>query len=198
MAIDIEVFQEYGPVQGTGRGSTIQINNVGWRSLQTEETYGSYAQFPVRRPQTGQPALNQSYDYYTYFVISGEYLIATRPRIIIKGNITGAPPEGFVGTPTGARLFVRLTDTYSTPTNTHDGNLTYYNNNTLALFPRLSTIGPNQGLSHIRYLQPNTTYYTEFIHTKLYVDYMTEGTGYGNIGETSISCEVDEYEGMDL
>lgn len=197
MSIDVEIYQDSGPLLN-GRGTTTSlINNIGWKTSASGELVGSYTQDTIVRPQTSDIPFTHCYDYYTFFKISGIYVKASRPRIAITGSIVGSPPTGYVGNPTGVRLFYRLAESYGTPTNTHDGDLVYYNNNNMVLYPKLSLTSPVSGLTRPQYLNANTTYYTQFLHTKVYVEYGTMAAGWGNIGELEIECRVDDYEESD-
>ena len=68
----------------------------------------------------------------------------------------------------------------------------YYDNTSLTLYPRLSTTGV--GFSYYRHLAQNTTYYTQYLVTRVLVE---PGTTFGNIGDLTIACLVDEYEDTD-
>ncbi len=185
MAIIIDHYQDSGPLQ-SGRGTTTTlINNVGWMNNGSAEGL-TYADYPLIRP-TVEP-FNRSFTYFTFFKLSGTYVKGSRVRI----KLSGAPIAG-------VSIFCRLTDTYVTPTANFTGDLTYFNptNPSSAgqvFYPRISTTGPNANLNYLQYLAGNTTYYTEYLETQVYVK---AGTEYNNI-VLNLKCYVDEYEEDDL
>lgn len=66
-------------------------------------------------------------------------------------------------------------------------------NSSATLWPMLSTVSPEYADSIIMNLTPNTTYYTNYLITQLYVRAGTE-TEVGNIPEINIQLLVDDYE----
>lgn len=94
-----------------------------------------------------------------------------------------------------ARMYYQLTEKYATPAAVHNGGLILHEDTLITLYPRLSTTGPNANLSYPHYLAANTTYYTEYLHTRIYLNTIQQ---YGNIGPISFKCYVDEYESTDL
>jgi hypothetical protein len=204
MSIDIDHYQDSGPVI-SGRGTnTTQIDNIGWMNSGAAEGF-QYPIYPIIRP-TAQTYV-YSYDYYTFFKLSGIYAAASRPRITISGNIRTSLIGDAIGVDHNSdglvneddhsvKMYYELTGTYATPDNTSLGGLIYYTDSTITLYPRLSTTGPNANLSYVKYLAANTTYYTEYLHTRLYV--RGNPTSYGNVGPLTILCFNDEYESNDL
>ena len=189
MTIDIDHYQETGAVAASTRGTTTTlITNVGWKnSAATEDT--PYAQYPLIRPTTG---LATSYTYRTYFKLSGTYVRASRVRIVISGNPNGTS-TGYSTAGSGIRIYARLTSDYVEAAATlADMSEIYYDNTSLTLYPRLSTTGV--GFSYYRHLAQNTTYYTQYLVTRVLVE---PGTTFGNIGDLTIACLVDEYEDTD-
>jgi len=84
MSIDIDHYQDSGAL-ASGRGSaTTQIDNIGWMNSGAVEGF-QYPIYPIIRP-TADP-LVCSYDYYTFFKLSGTYVTASRPRITISGTV---------------------------------------------------------------------------------------------------------------
>lgn len=179
MAINIDFYQDSGPLLA-GRGTTTTlINNVGWMNSGAAEGL-TYAEHPIIRPTTTPFA--RSFTYFSFFKLSGTYIKGSRVRI----KVAGTPIAG-------VKVFCKLTDSYAAPTSNHDGDLVYRAAD-LTLFPRLSTVGPNTGLSYLQYLTGNTTYYTEFLKTQIYVE---AGAEYNN-NLIDIKCWVDEYEEDDV
>jgi hypothetical protein len=224
MTIDIDHYQDSGPASaGRGAISTL-ITNIGWKAAASAES-SPYVIDPIVRPteavasftvsvpgvisscgnniddaswvvnQSRLPKFAVSYDYYTFFKLSGTYAKASRVRIAITGDVNGAAPTGYDSATGGLRLYFRLTDTYQTPAAVDDGELRFYAGGGELMFPKISTIGPSTGLDYVQFLATNTTYYTQFLHTRLYVP---PGAGYGNAGEVNFQCYVDEYEDTDV
>jgi hypothetical protein len=186
MSIIIDQYQDSGPLL-SGRGTTTTlINNVGWKVDGGAEGL-DYAEYPILRPSITPQT--RSFQYYTFFKLSGTYIKASRIRIAILGIPLS-----------GVKLFCGLADTYATPTSDHIGDLTYYQPPTVAgsiglvMYPKLSLTSPITGLSYPQYLTGNTTYYTQYLKTQLYV----EAGSYGNVDDIKIKCYVDEYEEDDL
>lgn len=191
MTIDIDHYQDSGALT-TGRGAvTTLITNIGLKASGTSED-NSYAAAPIIRPATA--LLTSSYEYYTFFKLSGTYAKGSRVRIELTGNPNGGNDLGYATTGTGVKLFYRFTDTYATPDATDDGELTFYDGNPIKLFPKLSTVGPHTGAIYRQYLDANTTYYTQYLCLRLMVE---QGSTFGNIGDLSFNCTVDEYESTD-
>lgn len=191
MTIDIDHYQDSGALT-SGRGAvTTLITNIGWKTAgSNEET--TYAQAPIIRPTT-TPIAN-SYEYYTFFKLSGTYIKGSRVKITIAGNPNGSSEDGYATVGTGVKLFYRLVDTYETPDSVDDGDLVYYDGTTIALYPKLSMFGPQSGATYHQYLDENTTYYTQYLLTRILVE---QGSTFGNIGDVSFNCTVDEYESTD-
>lgn len=190
MTIDIDHYQDSGTLT-SGRGATTTlITNIGWKTAGSSEDT-TYAQAPIIRPAN---ALATSYEYYTFFKLSGTYVKASRVKIQISGNPNGSSSGGYATVGTGVRLFYRLVDTYNTPDGVDDGDLVYYDGTTINLYPKVSTVGPHTGLTYLQYLTGNATYYTQYLLTRLYVE---PGSTFGNIGDVKFSCFVDEYESTD-
>lgn len=184
MALTIEIFEDSGALT-LGHGTTrISVDNVGWKSSGLDET-NSFAYYPLRRPD-GVP-FTYSYKKYNYFKISGTHAKATRPVIIIQGGYNMA---------TALKLYYKLSNTYAEPTNAFEGDLIYVNSSTLMLYPKLSTVGPEDtSASYVQYLTSGTTYYTQYLVSQLFV-----GTGgsYQNLPELKIGLYLQEFENTDL
>ena len=183
MALTIEIFEDSGALT-LGHGTTrIITDNIGWKSSGLDET-NHFVFYPLRRPDSG---FTYSFIKYNYFKISGTYAKASRPRIIVTY------PEPNTGV--GAKVYYKLTNTYAVPTNAFDGSLMYLPDG--RLYPRMSTVGPEAATTYSQYLTGNTTYYTEYFVTQLFVhteDYADPELLYCNIISPLIKFEVDEYE----
>ena len=196
MALTVEIFEDSGALT-LGHGTTrIITDNIGWKSSGLDET-NHFVFYPLRRPDSG---FTYSFIKYTYFKISGTYAKASRPRIIINHSLRiGGECIG------RTKLYYKLTNTYAEPTNAFDGSMIYIppddEEPNIRLYPRTSTVGPEVATTYNQYLNTNTTYYTEyfvtqlFVHTTDYVDpEVVAASIYGNISSPLIKFEVDEYE----
>lgn len=200
MAMTVEIWEDSGVV-GSPPAPVVrqEVNNVGWKWSMLDETY-PYADYPLQRPDPPLSEYHTSGCKYNYGKIQGTYVAATRVRIHLDGNVIGAPPLGYDGT-TKVRLYYRLTNVYNHPASFDEHDLisgTYIvPGQSVTLAPFLSTTDPRNATSFVNQLAANTTYYTNYIITQLYVE---EGAWneYGNIGEFFIRITVDEYETTDI
>lgn len=195
MALNVTVWEDSGPIT-SNRGTTrIQVTNIGWKSTGTDET-NLYVYNPIIRPQDNIP-LTYSYKKYNYMKIAGTYPVGCRPRIKIRGDYNGDPPQGYEGTDK-VRLYYKLSTVYEEPNNTWDGSLIYIPPGaTRILYPMVSTSGPESASSYSQYLTANTTYYSQYLVTQLVVEQGAE-VDFGNIGELNIEWYMDEYEGTNV
>ena len=184
MALSVEIYEDSGAVL-SGHGTTrIITDNIGWKSSGLDET-NSFAYYPLRRPE-GVP-FTYSFKKYNYFKISGTHAAACRPVIIVQGGYNMA---------TALKLYYKLSNTYEEPTNAFDGDLIYVNSSTLMLYPKLSTVGPEDtGASYVQYLTSGTTYYTQYLVTQLFVQ---GGGSYQNLPDLKIGLYLQEFENTDL
>lgn len=193
MGISVDLYEDSGPVTN-GHGTTrILVDNIGWKSSSSDET-NEYAYNPIIRPE-GTTPFSYSYKKYNYLVFSGTYITGSRVRIKISGNILGSPPEGAAGT-NKIRLFYKLTNTYEQPSNAFEGDLIYLpSGETKILYLNLSTTGPESATTNPQYLTADTTYYSQYLVTQLFVENDNGSmSSFGNIGELNIECYLDEYE----
>lgn len=197
MSITVSLYEDSGPTVD-GHGTTrILVDNIGWKSSSSDET-NEYAYNPIIRPE-GVVPYTYSYKKYNYLEFHGTYVAGSRVRIKISGNITGAPPDDAAGT-NKIRLFYKLTNTYEQPSNAFDGSLIYLPpGETKILYPTLSTTGPEVVGTYPQYLTADTTYYSQYLVTQLFVENDNGSmTSFGNIGELNIECYLDEYEDGNL
>lgn len=196
----VEIWEDSG-VAGSPPAPVVrqEVNNVGWKLSLLDETF-PYADYPVGRPIVGTSEYTCSGPKYNYGKIQGTYAAATRVRFHLEGNVIGAPPLGYDGTGK-VRLYYRLTNEYAPPATFDQYYLmsgTYIvPGQSVVLAPFLSTSDPRNATSMVNLLSANTTYYTNYLITQLYVE---EGAWneYGNIGEFFIRITVDEYETTDI
>lgn len=184
--MNLQLFEDSGPRLGGEPTERHEVINIGWKkSGLTEAT--PFVEYPINRPTRH---VSHSFVKYNYLKISGIEKVGTRARLIIVGD--PALMEEY-----DVRLYYKLTSTYLQPT---DSLLTgsmymYQTENMPVIFPRMSTTDPQDATSHIKWLQPNTTYYTEYFVSQLYVN-SSYWDNYGNLGNGSITIRfaVDSYE----
>lgn len=194
MTITVQLYQDSGAVVSSHGTTRISVTNVGWKNSGTDET-NSFVFYPIQRP-TAVP-FAYSYMSYNYLKISGTYPQGSRLRMQISGSVTGSPPVGYQGT-TKSKLYYKLTNTYAVPSNAFDGSMIYLPEGvTQELYPRVSTTGPEAATGYLKYLATDTTYYSEYLVTQLFVEQGLD-TEYGNIGQLKIKLFLDEYETTDV
>jgi hypothetical protein len=193
MTIEVELYEDTGAVL-SGHGTTrIAVDNIGWKDSPLDET-NSFVYYPINRDTTN---FGYSHAKYNYMKISGTYAAGSRPRIQISGSVIGAPPSGYTGT-NAVRLYYKLTNVYSTQDPNMDGTLIYLPPGTThTLYPAMSTVGPEAATTYPKHLTGNTTYYSQYIVTQLYVE-PGAASKIGNIGEIVLKFYMDEYETADL
>lgn len=180
--INIELYNVYG---SPGSPTLEVMDSNFWKNISADEATYPYYMYPLRRPYAPNATLYDdmyvcSYLRYTRGVISGTYTKAKRARWTISGA------AGL-----NTKLYYKMTSTYANPNNLlMSGTLI---NSSATLWPMLSTVSPEYADSIIMNLTPNTTYYTNYLITQLYVRAGTE-TEVGNIPEINIQLLVDDYE----
>lgn len=190
MSLLIQIFEDHG-----AGPTAAEVNNVGWKSSIADETY-LYADYPIARPDGINTLYTTSAVKYNYAKISGTYANATRVRFKLTGDVSGAAPAGYDGT-NKVRLYYKLTNTYSNAA--YDDQFLLSGSyiipgQTLILAPFLSTTGPDAATDFVNLLSANTTYYTNYLATQLYVE-QGAWNEFGNIGEFTIQFMVDEMDG---
>lgn len=196
MTIIIEAFEDSGAASG-GRGSTIlQVNNVGHKSTFTSEAF-HFSYYPIERPSPSSDNEDQwhgvSYHKYTHFKISGTYNSATRVRVQMVVATQKDEEDYLAFTDQGVRLIYKWTNVYTTPTENMLSGTTWDMSTPTTLIPCLSTSGPDTATGLVHVLQPNETYYTNFLVTQIHVDKGTL-TDWGNIPLVQFVVTLDEYE----
>lgn len=194
MTIEVEVYEDSGALT-SGHGTTrLSVTNIGWKSSSLDET-NSFVYYPIYRDKVNW---GFSYQKYNYMKVSGTYAAGGRPRIEISGSVIGAPPSGYTGT-NKVRLYYKLTNIYSTQSDALDGSLIYLPPGvTHTIYPRMSSTGPEAATSYLKHLTGNTTYFSEYLVTQVFVEPDATGIKYGNIGEITVKFYMDEYETADL
>lgn len=192
MSITIEAWEDSGPAV-SGRGTTQQkVINVGHKDDDASEDF-NWGYYPIVRPSPGSANESDnmalSFHKYTFFKISGTYSSASKVRVKIVGNLTGAAGTGIADK---VRLVYKWTNTYATPSNDMLIGSTY-DEADLELLPFLSETGPDTATSFCNILQPNTTYYTNYLVTQLHVD-PSILDDHGNIPLITFECHLVDYE----
>lgn len=198
--ITLTIYEDSGPkVSNHGTSQSI-VENIGWRNEGTPDTV-FYANNPIVRPY-GDQLFSVSYKKYNYLKVSGTYPKASRVRITISGVPYTAPPDDFEGYHATSdknqqiRLFYKLSNIYEQPNKEYDGELMYVPPGGLTIYPTMSMTGPESATGYPQYLDTNTTYYTQYLITQLWVPVGPGGLldPYGNLGDVNIEWSLDEYE----
>lgn len=177
MAILIELFERTGP---SGAPVDEAATNNNWKSEDRRDSLYKYYYYPIKKPE-GDVWVIHSVPRFLFGRISGTFSEIKRVRWKITGLSMGS----------GLRLYLKQTHTYIEPTNDFDGSLIYGNSNPLYIFPNLSTVNPTSASTRVTSLNANTTYYTDFIKSQLWVD---EAASVGNTTPVTFELICDEYE----
>ena len=117
-----------------------------------------------------------SYKKYYYFKFEGTYAEVQNIAIQFEND-----PEGIAGSTIAGnlRILYKWTNTYAVPTTDLLDGITYDPTDPPVWQPKLSAVGPEVATS---YIDPaaNTTYYTPYLVTQLYLDKSTDND-YGNL-----------------
>lgn len=208
MSLNIQVFEEYGPVVN-GRGTVVEAANFNWKS--TSDITGEYYFYPLRRPLLKRDQ-TFSYQRYFFFKISGTYtyLKDVKLNVTIGDSTTqpssrqasGSIAEGKYSKSDQDMLnqwFYRFTNVYEEPNNQYDGRMTYAYNHIKSLqrdfdwMPNLSTVGPTSATERPIVLTGNNDYYTQYLVTQMRV---LEGDwdNIGNTDELKFTLSLNEFE----
>lgn len=208
MTISLTLYEDAGPKAGDNGTTRTIVENIGWKSHPADDETTSFASYPVRRPQNPRSELVWSFSYskYHFFKFNGTYTAATRPRIVVTlGTGGGSGPAVGGSVEEGpVRVYLRLSDTYETPTNNWDEDgVLLMPGKSVTLYPKVSVVGPHAGLQYLKSMVANTTYYTQYLVSQLVVqqDYLDDASPYklvGNIPATTVKFMLDEYESGDI
>jgi len=176
MSLQISIFERTGsPFVDE------EVFNSNWKNQGLKDSLFKYYYYPIRRPEDDD-WVKHSATKYLYAKIEGTYSQAKR----VRWKITGLSMTD------GVRLYMAQTHTYAVPTTDFAGNLIYGERDPLYIYPNLSTVGPTDADTRLSTLSSDTTYYTDFIMSQLWVD---DTSGYvGNSDIIDFKLEVDEYE----
>lgn len=182
MALTVELWEDSGTLS-VGRGTIIQeVDNLGFKNSSLDETT-TFADFPIRRPINTE-LFTTSYKKYYHFKFYGTYTNLRNVSVLFEGD-----PEGSAGTELAGkvRILYKWSNVYATPDTTLLDGITYDPTNPPIWTPKLSTTGPNAATSYIDPVA-NTTYYTQFLITQLYID-KSSGSDFGNL-KTSFKLKL--------
>lgn len=193
MAINVEIYEDSGAIYNGNRGTLrTSVNNIGYKNTPEAENAVQYPLSPIGRPLTS--GLSFSCQKYNFLKWSGTYTKVSRPRIVITNNIDEIV-SGYTCTTIKTRLYYKLTNMYNPADSNIDGSLIYVpTGQTITVYPRTSTTGPEAATSYSQYYNANTTYYTEYLVTKLVVEYTGNDLDFGNLGSLKFKFVVDEYD----
>lgn len=208
MSINIQVFEEYGPVVN-GRGTVVEAANFNWKS--TSDIAGEYYIYPLRRPLYPRDQ-TFSYQRYFFFKISGTYTYLKDVKLNVTIGDSSSPPSARQASGSIAdgkyalsdekmknQWFYRFTNVYEEPNNQYDGRMTYSFNHIQAKqreidwMPYLSTSGPTDATSRPIVLTGNNDYYTQYFVTQMRV-MEAEWDNIGNTDELKFTLSLKEFE----
>lgn len=171
MAITTSIWEDSGPLTA-GHGTIRQeVDNLGWKASDLDETY-PFADYPNGRPINSE-LYTLSFKKYYYFKFQGTYDDVTNVRMSLTGAVDGQAEK--------VRILYKWTDVYATPDNNLLAGITYDPSNPSIWTPKLSNVGPELATSYVLSPSPNTTYYSAYLVTQLYMD-KSVASDYGNLG----------------
>lgn len=178
MALNLSVWEDSGAVIG-GHGTTREeVDNIGFKDSSVPESV-TFADYPIRRPTNDDHSelFRVSYKKYFYFKFAGTYTDVKNFAVFFDGD-----PEGIAGSSIAGNLRViyKWTNTYEVPDNNLLSGITYDPTNAPIWVPKISSVGPEAATSYINNPTANTTYYTQYLVTQLYLD-ISSDDDYGNL-----------------
>jgi len=178
MSVLIELFEATGPAK-----TSELVYNMNWKNVSAVDSSYKYWTFPINRPidDVDDELYVCSYVKYVYAKISGTYSKVKRVRWSVNGT-----PGNF------SRLYYNMTNSYTNPNVNLMSNGVLINS-PVVIVPCLSTVSPESATTRITTLSPNTTYYTNYFTTQLYV----QRKNYNNVGNTqpiNFYLSLDDYE----
>lgn len=221
MSITLQLYEDTGTASGNKGSARTAVTNIGWRANGQDDT-SDYVYNPIVRDAGGPygpdddyyiPFVNDvfvfSYKKYNHIKWTGTYPAASRLRVLISGDADGAAPDGHKYQSGNVRVFYKLSDTYETPDNNWRDMIYVPNGESLIIYPKSSTTGPEANTAYPQYFAANTTYYSQYLVTMLAVssvaigeidlnDPVASGSAFGNIGDINIKWYFDEYEGTNV
>jgi len=178
MSINIQVFEEYGTPDGTGRGTVVEVSHFSMSS--SSDVSLGYWLAPLRRPNYSHNQAS-TFTKYLFFKISGDYGLIKNWKVKIE------PGSGQAGE---TQVFYGFKNSFEAPSNDYDGTLSYLNS--------AKTWYPNFGTSPILsterpvYLN-NQTGYSQYLKTQVRANY-SDWTDVGNTPKLTLTFSVNEFE----
>lgn len=180
MSLNIQVFEEYGPVVN-GRGTIAEVDNF---NLSRSNIFNyPYYFAPLRRPLINEDQ-TLSYQRYFFFRISGNTTTYKNLKIQLKIG------EGKQATQT--QLFYRLTNTYEAPNNLYDGRMIFTKNaeEQPYFYPNLSSSGPTTATSRPILVPANSDLYTQYFVFQMRTN-SGDWSDVGNTDEFKLKMTLD-------
>lgn len=164
----LEIWEDSGPVL-SGHGTTRQeVDNIGWKDSGLDESF-QFVDYPVGRPYTPNKLFSLSYKKYNYLKIQGTYSSIADVQVQFVGNPTDNNSGSGTGKASGVRVYYKWQSVYEEPDNLFLGGSWFDPYDPPTWQPLLSTVGPEGAASYFTDLVDNTTYYTQYLVTQLYV-----------------------------
>lgn len=173
--VDIEIYEDTGSVTSSHGSIRTIVTNYNWKS--SGDITIPYYLAPLHRP-ADNTELTCSYTKYLYFKISGTFTKAKNFKIILSA-VPGL----------NTQLFGALTNTYTVPDNSLNGNLQYISS-PITLYPRIG--GDPSTASTVDAVVSTGTYYTEYLATQLRVNNSND-YDIGNTADLTIQLLLSEY-----
>lgn len=186
MALTTELWEDTGPLDSNNNPTTrIEVDNIGWKDSPKDETVNP-ANYPIVRPYYGFGSIyNLSYKKYNYVKIYGTYNDVQNVRCFFKNR---PKTDGTV------RMYYMWTTEYQEPDNLLLNGSWFDPTNSPTWYPLLSTSGPRGPADWVPQLTNDTTYYTKYLVTQLYIE-PASMDNYGNLDtDFEFRVEYEEYK----
>jgi hypothetical protein len=189
MAANIDLYEDSGALL-SGRGTTVALctewnlkasSNPAYVYYPTNETSNA----PLIRPFNTAGGQTLSYKRYLSFKIDGTYSKIKNPRIYL--DLAGPQTDN-------AQLFYKLTNSYSVPDATFDGDMTLLATDTVVQLPEIwPMLGSSPASASSRSISygPNATLWTPFIVVQARIN---NNCAIGNTAEFTLRLEVHDYD----
>lgn len=164
MALTLSVWEDSGALIGGHGTIRNEVDNLGYKASSLDETF-TFADYPIRRPINDE-LFTVSYTKYYYFKFQGTYSNVDSIAVHFEGQVdwySGSPNDRNI------RIITKWTNVYTPPSTDLLTGVTYEPEKPALWLPKISTVGPEAATSYIDPVA-NTTYYTQYLVTQLYVD----------------------------
>lgn len=186
MAINVEIWEDAGAIISSRGTIRNEVANIGYKNSALDETFQFY-DYINNRPHSGD-LYGLSFIKYNYFKLYGSYTEVNTLRIKFNGPLVGAGNGS--GVASKIRIFYKWSTNYAVPNNNLLSGTYWDVNNIPTWSPLLSTTGPEGTMNEVFDLSPNTTYYTPYLITQLYME-PSDWEDYGNINPNfEVDCTV--------